>query len=39
LILRQASTQKEQRIAFIDIDETSLAAAGPGPGRASALPA
>ncbi|SHN42617.1 adenylate cyclase [Duganella sacchari] len=31
LILRQASTQKEQRIAVIDIDETSLAAAGPWP--------
>ena len=31
LILRQASTQQEQRIAVIDIDETSLAAAGPWP--------
>lgn len=31
LILRQASSQQEQRIAVIDIDETSLAAAGPWP--------
>ncbi|WP_371875626.1 CHASE2 domain-containing protein [Duganella aceris] len=31
LIRRQASVQTEQRLAVIDIDETSLAAAGPWP--------